>query len=188
MESQEGSNGSGAVQGSTTPEPPDASGSQVAPSGAKTRTEKIDASEPNKGRTGFSVGEDVWTQTIPKPGHYPATVVDARINPRSGVVYLNIEYAILGNDGRRFIVTDFLVLDAPPQDRQYTRSAEGKGRLKGILEANGKPLQFASIQAVPLALIGCKVTIAVDHRNTDGLAVPRVRGIVGPVEPEGEGP
>jgi hypothetical protein len=186
MEPQEGSNGSGTVQGSAAPKPRNAPGSQSAPSSTKKRAKKIDANVPNKGGTGFSVGEDAWVQAILKPGHYPATVVDARINPRSGVVYLNIEYAIRGDDGRRFIVTDFLVLDAPPQNRQYTRSTEGKGRVKAIMEANGKPLQFASIQAVPLALIGCRVTIAVGHRDADGLPVPKVQGVVGPAEPKEE--
>jgi hypothetical protein len=142
--------------------------------------------DAEKRLTGFSVAEDDWAQAIPKPGHYPATVVNSWINPRSGVVYLNIEYAIPGDDGRRFIVTDFLVLDAPLQDRQYTRSAEGKGRVKAIMEANSKPLQFSSIQAVPLALVGCRITIAVGHRDADGLPVPKVQGIVGPADTEEE--
>jgi hypothetical protein len=80
-------------------------------------------------------------------------------------------------------LTDFLVLDAPRADSVYTRSAQGKGRVKAIMEANGKPLQFSDIQAVPASLIGCSITIAVGHRDVDGLPAPSVQGVVGPADP-----
>jgi hypothetical protein len=185
-ESEEGSNGSGAVQASRAPTSPSAKEPQAAPVGSKKRAKKIEASEPKR-QDGFSVGEDDWTQTIPKPGHYAATVAKASIDLKSRVTYLYIDYMFKDDAGRRFTVADYpLVLDAAPQDRLYSRSAQGKGRVKAIMEANARPLQFTSIQAVPLALIGCRVTIALGHRDVDGLPVPSVQGIVGPADPAEE--
>ena len=56
------------------------------------------------------------------------------------------------------------------------------------MEINHKSLEFDSIQAVQPALIGCRMKIAVGHKDVGGLPVPTVQGIVGPAEPEEEKP
>jgi hypothetical protein len=152
---------------------------------AQGRSTKTGPAEPKKKQTEFSVAEEDWAKTVPKPGHYAATVVTASIDLRSRVTYLYIDYAFKDDTGRRFTLPDYpLVLDAPLHNRLYSRSAQGKGRVNAIMEANGRPIRFTTIQDVPTALIGCRVTIAVGRRDVDGLPVPCIQGIVGPAEPD----
>jgi hypothetical protein len=186
IDPHEVSDASGDVQGSRTPETPSANRSALGEN--KRRSSKIATGEPKNRPTEFSVAEDDWAAAIPKPGHYAATVTSASIKLKSQVVFLSINYRIADGDGAQFMLADFLVLDAPREDSVYTRSAQGKGRVKAIMEANGKPLQFSNIQAVPEALIGCSITIAVGHRDVDGLPAPCVQGIVRPAPPAKEEP
>jgi hypothetical protein len=170
------------TRGGLEPGSPNADGPQDAPSGGKRRGRKIDPGKPKKGHS-FSVAEDDWTKTIPSPGHYEATVVRASIHPKSNVTYLKIEYSIQNGDGLRLALDELLPLDADPHDALYSRSAQGKSRVKAIMEANSRPLTFATVHEVPKALIGCRAIITVAHKNIDGLPVPIVKGIVGPAEP-----
>jgi hypothetical protein len=170
------------TQGGVEAGSPNAAGPQKAPNGGKRRGRKIDAGEPKTGH-GFSVAEDDWAKTIPPPGHYEATVVRASNHQKSRVTYLRIEYSIQNGDGLRLTLDELLPLDADRQDTLYSRSAQGKSRVKTIMEANSRPVTFATIHDVPKALIGCRTIIAVVHKNTDGLPVPIVKGIVGPAEP-----
>jgi hypothetical protein len=176
------------VQNSAAGGSPSANGPRAAPSGGNGRANEIVTRESKKVQPVFSVAKDDWAAEIPNPGHYAATVTSASIKLKSKVVFLSIDYRIVDNDGRPFTLTDFLVLDAPQEDSVYIRTAQGKGRVKGIMEANGKALQFSDIQAVPAALIGCRVTIAVGHRDVDGLPAPTVHGIVGPTQPANDQP
>jgi hypothetical protein len=167
------------------PESPKVDGPQEASSDAKRRGRKIETGEPTKGH-GFSVAEEEWTKTIPQPGHYDALIVNASINPKPDIVFLNVEYGIADHAGRPYVVGDMTVLDAKRTNPRHSQSAKGKGRVQSIMEANGKPLTFRNIQAVPPELTGCRVKIAVGHKYVDGFPVPVVQGIVGPVE-TGEG-
>jgi hypothetical protein len=182
----ETSDGSGNAQGNDPSRSLSANGPQEPPDGTKRRAKKIEASGTKKGQAGFSVAEEEWIKTIPQPGHYDAQIIRARINPKPDIVYLNIEYRIVDQAGRPYTVTEMTVLDAKPTNGRHSQSAQGKNRVKGIMEANGKPLSFGDIQAVPIELTGCRARIAVGHRDADGLPVPVVQGIVGPAEPEEE--
>ena len=51
--------------------------------------------------------------------------------------------------------------------------------MKAILEANGKPLAFSSVDEVPLVLLGCRASILIGSRTRDGLRVPVVASIQG---------
>jgi hypothetical protein len=135
----------------------------------------------------FSVAEEDWLTDIPQPGHYDALVIHASINPKSDITYLNLSYRIVDHAGRPYVISDMTVLDAKHTNPRHSQSAQGKGRVKAIMEANGKPLQFANIQAVPLELTGCRVRIAVGHKYIEDLPAPVVQGIVGPVEPIKDG-
>jgi hypothetical protein len=165
---------------SAAPGSPKVDGPQQASSGTK-----VEPGEPKKGH-GFSVSEDEWAKTIPPPGHYQATVVDASINPKSNVTWLKINYRIQNGDGPPFPLEELLLLDADRQDPLYSRSAQGKSRVKVLMEANGRPLTFTTIHEVPKALMGCRAMIAVGHKNNDGLPVPIVKGIVGSAKPRKE--
>lgn len=180
----ETSDGSGNAQGNDHSESLSENGSLAAPGGTRRRAKKIEASGPSKAPPGFSVAEEEWTKTIPQPGHYDALIVNASINPKPDIVFLNVEYRIADHAGRPYVVGDMTVLDAKPTNPRHSQSAQGKGRVMSIMETNGKPLTFRNIQAVPLELTGCRVKIAVGHKYVDGLPVPVVQGIVGPVEPE----
>jgi hypothetical protein len=169
--------------GSDHSESPSENASLAAPGGTRRRAKKIEASGPSKGPPGFSVAEEEWTKTIPQPGHYDAMIIRAWINPKPDIVYLNIEYRIVDQSGRPYTVIEMAVLDTQRSNPRHSQSAQGKGRVKAIMEANGQPLEFTSIQAVPLELIGCRVRIAVGNRYVEGLPVPVVQGIVGPAEP-----
>jgi hypothetical protein len=179
------SDGSGSVQASGKPGSPNENARQVAPSGTKGRAKKVERSEPKQGHGGFSVAEDDWLKTIPPLGHYPAAISGSVIL-KSGIAWLKLEYVIQHNVGQRHTLSELLVLDADPQDPKYSQSVRGKGRLKAIMEVNGRPLTFSDINEVPKALLGCRAIIAVVHKDTDGLPVPTVRGIVGPAESEEE--
>jgi hypothetical protein len=135
----------------------------------------------SKTETGFSVSERDWEKSIPQPGQYDALIISASINPKSDITYLNIDYKIQDQTGQAFTLAEMLILDAKPTNPRYAQSAQGKGRVKAVLEANGKPITFRDIQAVPLALLGCQVRIAVGHKYMEGLPTPTVQGVVGPV-------
>jgi hypothetical protein len=127
------------------------------------------------------VGEEDWLASIPQPGHYDALITHAWINPKSDITCLNVEYRIVDQAQQPYMVVEMLVLDAKHTHPRHSQSAQGKGRVKVIMETSGKPLEFRNIQAVPLALIGCRVRIAVGHKYTGDLPVPTVQGIVGAV-------
>jgi hypothetical protein len=154
------------------------------PSPSKFKPRKDSTSDSKKRNSTFSVAEEDWENTIPSPGHYDAEIIRASINPKSDITYLTIEYQIVDQAGRPYSVIELAVLDAKRTSSRHAQSAQGKGRVKSIMEANGKPLTFSSIQAVPLELMGCRVRIAVGHKDIEGLPVPVVHGIVGPVTPE----
>jgi hypothetical protein len=147
----------------------------------KSKTQQGGANKDGKSDTTFSVAEDDWVNTIPPPGQYNATIAGATIHPKSSAIYLGLEYRIVSN-GQPFILTELLVLDADPGAPIYSQSARGKGRVKSIMEVNGRSLWFPSIGEVPRALIGCRVMIAVRHKNIDGLPTPLVLAVVGPAE------
>jgi hypothetical protein len=163
-------------------------GGQPAPASVRTnpRAFKSKTGATVKGGTGFSVAEANWNKMIPQPGHYDALIVRAWINPKSDITYLNIDYQIVDQAARPYTISEMKTLDAKPTNPRHSQSAQGKGRVKAIMEANGKPLSFESIQAVPFEMTGCRVRIAVGHKYVDGLPAPVVQGIVGPAAPDEE--
>jgi hypothetical protein len=176
------SEASGSPRGGAPSETLSAKGLPEAPGVTKRRAKTSGPNEPRNGQPGFSVAEEEWTKTIPQPGHYDALIANASINPKPDIVFLNVEYRIADHAGRPYVVGDMTVLDAKPTNPRHSQSAQGKGRVKAIMEANGKPLSFPNIQAVQHELTGCRVKIAVGHKYVNGLPVPVVQGIVGPAE------
>ena len=80
-----------------------------------------------------------------------------------------------------------LALDAPLSSADYSRTAEGKGRVKQILQINDTPEEtikdFTDIQEL---LPGMRVRIEVRHKIVSGLLVPRVQAILGKVAPSAD--
>jgi hypothetical protein len=167
----------------TAQDSPQASGRTISKQ-AKSSSASRSRSAPIGDATAFSVSEEDWLASIPRPGHYDALIIHAWINPKSDITYLNVEYRIVDHDEQPYTVVEMVVLDAKQTNPRHSQSAKGKGRVKAIMEANGKPLEFRDIQAVPLALVGCRVRIAVGHKNTGDLPAPAIQGIVGPALPE----
>jgi hypothetical protein len=155
---------------------------------AQGRSTKTGPAEPKKRQTEFSVDEKDWANTIPQPGHYAAVILNASISPKAEITYLHLEYEIIDHVGHPFIITEMLTLDAKRTSSRYSQSVEGKGRVRGILKACGKPLKFSGIEEVPKALIGCRLTIAVGHKYVEELPTPKVLGVVDSAEPVKEKP
>ena len=133
----------------------------------------------------FDLSDEAWEASILKAGTYDATVVSARVSPKNGITWLKIVFEVTDENGEVRQIEDLSPLDAPPASARYSDTAKGKGRVKTILEANGKPLACSSVDHVPAALIGCRVSIVIGSRTKDGLRVPIVDGIRGPASDSG---
>ena len=128
----------------------------------------------------FDLSAEAWEASILKPGVYDATVVSARVNPKNVITWLNIVFEVTGEHGEVRQIESLSALDAPPSSPRYSDTAQGRGRVKAILEANGRPLAFSSVDEVARALTGCRVSILIGSRTRDGLRVPTVDSIQGP--------
>src|SRR6516165_5411109 len=100
----------------------------------------------------------------------------------NAVVWLNVVYRVQ-HEGHEFRLREFLAFDAAETSADYQRTAEGKGRIKQILDAHG--IAMSSIKDypdIPTLLIGKAVRITVSHKTENGLKVPHVRAVSGPDE------
>jgi len=96
-----------------------------------------------------------------------------------------IAYEVMDEHDHVHQIEELTALDAPVSSPRYNETAKGRSRVKTILEANGKPLDFSSVDQVPAALIGCRISIVVGSRTQDGLRVPIVDSIRGPASESG---
>lgn len=115
-------------------------------------------------------------------GAYSATIDDVRIN-FAATTWLRITYRVQHAE-EDYSVSEILALDAPLHSADYSRTAEGKGRIKQILQIHGLAEEtikdFTDIQKL---LPGMSVRIEVRHKNVSGLLVPRVQAILGKAAP-----
>ena len=120
-------------------------------------------------------------------GVYNATIDDVHVN-FGAATWLGITYRLQYGE-EDYSVSEILALDAPLSSADYSRTAEGKGRVKQILRVHDLPEEtvkdFTDIQKL---LPGLSVRIEVIHKFVSGLPVPRVRAILGKAAPTVETP
>jgi hypothetical protein len=133
----------------------------------------------------FDLSDEAWEASILKAGTYNATVLSARVSLKYAITWLKIVFEVTDENGEVRQIEDLSLLDAPFSSARYSNTAKGKGRVKTILEANGKPPALRSVDQVPAALIGCRVSIVIGSRTQDGLRVPIVDRILGPASDSG---
>jgi hypothetical protein len=112
------------------------------------------------------------------PGVYDAHVdkVDFRFGASLSLV---ITYWV-PHEGEEHFLDDWLTLDAPKSSPSYQRTAEGKGRVKQILSAYDEQMpDKIEPRELIAALEGRAVRIAVTHKITNDLPVPKVSRILG---------
>jgi hypothetical protein len=115
------------------------------------------------------------------PGVYDA-VVDKVSFPYSANVSIIITYYV-PHEGKEYFLDDWLTLDAPKTSSSYQRTAEGKGRVKQILSAYDEQMpDKIEPRELIAALEGKAVRIAVTHKITNDLPVPKVSRILGKPE------
>jgi hypothetical protein len=122
----------------------------------------------------FDLSDEAWEASILKAGTYNATVLSTRVSLKYAITWLKIVFEVTDENGEVRQIEDLSLLDAPPSSAKYSDTAKGKGRVKTILEANGKPLAFSSVDDLPAALFGCRVSVVIGSRTRDGLKVPTV--------------
>jgi hypothetical protein len=113
----------------------------------------------------------------------PAGVHDAIISKVSlhfgGATFVTLSYQVR-HDGKDYCVHELLTFDAPIGSPQHQRSAEGKGRVKQILQAHGRSeSEIQDYDDVERVLCGLRVKIHTVLRNQNGLPVPRVLEFLG---------
>jgi hypothetical protein len=95
------------------------------------------------------------------------------------VVWLIIVYHVQ-HEGEDFRLREMLALDAPRASADYFRTAEGKGRVKQILDAHGVPESAVThFDDIVELLRGKAVTVEISHKKESGLKVPRVHAVLG---------
>ena len=125
----------------------------------------------------FDLSGEAWEASLPASGIHNAKVANVRLISKDVTTLLLIVYEIVDNNGEVHHIEEFLTVDAPGSS---PRLAQGKGRVRAILIASGKPISFDSVDRVPASLIGCRVSVVVGRRNKDGLPVPVIESIQGP--------
>jgi hypothetical protein len=136
----------------------------------------------------FDLSDEAWEAEVLKPGTYDATVKYAHVNQKNEITWLKIVFEVVNENGEVREIGDFSALEAPPSSPRHGDTAKGKGRVKTILTANGKPLGLSSVDQVPAALLGCRVSLVIGSRTQDGLKVPIVSRVQGPAsEPAASG-
>jgi hypothetical protein len=111
-------------------------------------------------------------------GEHIAVIDEVCIN-FAKIVWLTIVYRIQ-HEGEEFRIREMLALEAPTASADYQRTAEGKGRVKQILDAhNVLPSEIKDFVDIPELLRGKAVRIVVSHKEESGLKVPRVSSVVG---------
>jgi hypothetical protein len=115
-------------------------------------------------------------------GAYSATIDDVRVN-FGALIWLTLSYRVRHED-ETYFVSELLALEAPLGSPGYARTAEGKGRIKQILQIHNVPEEniqtFTDIQKV---LQGLNVRIEVIHKIVHDLPVAHVRAILGKTAP-----
>src|SRR4051812_29709976 len=144
----------------------------------------VDHSVSDRGLS-FDLSDKAWEAMILKPGTYDAVVTDARVSRKNETTYLRTVFEIADALGEVRKIENFSSLDAPPSSPRHGDTARGRSWVKAILAAHDKPLAYGSVDEVPAALLGCRVTVGIEWRTRDGLQVPIVSSIQGPAsEPE----
>jgi hypothetical protein len=125
----------------------------------------------------FDLSDEAWEASLPEPGIHNAKVTSVRLIPKDEMTLLLLVYEIVGKHGEVHHIEEFLTVDAPGSS---SRLAQGKGRVKAILIASGRPISFDSVDRVPASLIGCRVSVVVGRRIRDSLPVPVIESVQGP--------
>jgi hypothetical protein len=115
------------------------------------------------------------------PGTYDAIVDEVDFSFKA-MVWLMVVYRV-HHGGQEFRLRELLALDASETSADYQRTAEGKGRIKQILDAHG--IATSSIKDypdIPALLKDKAVRITVSHKTENGLKAPYVRGVSGQTE------
>ena len=116
-------------------------------------------------------------RVVPAGTHNPT--IDQVELTFSTITWLKIGYHIRCQS-EDYWVTEMLGLEAPADSLDYRRTAEGKGRIRQVLQVLGLSeddiRNFADIEA---KLRGAQVQIVVAHRIQYGLLVPVVRAVIG---------
>jgi hypothetical protein len=111
-------------------------------------------------------------------GQHNAIIEQVELN-FSAVTWLKIGYRIQF-EGQDYWIREMLALDAPLDAPSYQRTAEGKGRIRQILQvlslSENDIQDFADIET---RLGGAQVQIIVAHKSQHGLPVPVVRAVIG---------
>jgi hypothetical protein len=111
-------------------------------------------------------------------GQHNAMIEQVELN-FSAVTWLKIGYRIQFQ-GQDYWIRELLAFAAPLDHPDYQRTAEGKGRVRQILQVLGlseNDIQdFADIET---KLHGAQVQIVVAHKSQHGLPVPVVRAVIG---------
>ena len=113
----------------------------------------------------------------------PAGVHDAILDgvdfSFGAATYLRLSYKIQ-HDGELYYLHEMLTFDAPIASPQHQRAAEGKGRVKQILQVHGlSESEIKDFDDVERVLRGLRVTMLTTLKKQNGLPVPCVSGILG---------
>jgi hypothetical protein len=107
------------------------------------------------------------------------TEVDFKFGSTVGIV---ITYRA-PHGGTDYFVSEWLTLDAPKNSPSYNETAQGKGRLKQLYDAHRVPLPKALEPAEIInKLVGKTYRLLVSTKRVNGLAAPKIVGILGPAD------
>jgi hypothetical protein len=115
------------------------------------------------------------------PGVYDAAIheVDFKFGSTIDIV---IDYRV-PHGGLDYHVSEWLTLDAPRNSPLYNATAQGKGRIRQILDAYEEKLR-AKLEPTEIvaALKGKVLRVAITHRMINDLPVPKITGVLGKSE------
>jgi hypothetical protein len=128
-------------------------------------------------RRNFSVE---WN--APRAGDYDAYVTEIEVFS-GDLISLRISYVT--ETDPPYGLLEFVRIDAPTHHPRYAEIGPGKARIVQLAEAAGiDPKTIASIDALPELLTGVRAKIRVGLQIKDGVRIPVVRTVLGPVGPE----
>jgi hypothetical protein len=120
-----------------------------------------------------------WDVLPPGVHNGVITEVDFKFGSTIGIV---ITYRVPHN-GADYFVSEWLTLDAQKNSPSYNETAQGKGRLKQLYDAHRVPLPKALEPAEIInKLVGKTYRLLVSTKRVNGLAAPKVTGILGPAD------
>jgi hypothetical protein len=93
------------------------------------------------------------------------------------VTWLTIVYFVRSGS-EEFRIREILALDAPVASAEYARTAEGRGRVKQLLDAYEVPeSEVKDFPDISNLLRGKAVKIAISHKEQCGLKIPYVSAV-----------